>query len=66
MKKLKLGSKLSIQKETIALLNEKQLSAVKGGGPTYQTTQPTVQGMGGCTGQSQITGCATFYATCGC
>lgn len=66
MKKLKLGSKLSIRKETIALLNEKQLSAVNGGGPTNQTTQPTVQGMGGCTGISQITGCPSLYATCGC
>lgn len=35
MKKIKLDGRLSLNKETISILNEGQMSAVKGGAPGF-------------------------------
>ncbi len=66
MKTVKFGSKLNLNKETIVKLNEDSMSAIKGGVGGVQTGQPTVQGMSGCTGATQITGCGYILSQQSC
>jgi natural product precursor len=47
MKKVKFNSKLSLNKQTVARLNEKQMSAVKGG-ETMTTTRCYMSNLSPC------------------
>lgn len=58
MKKIKFSGKLSLNKETIAKLNDGQMSKINGGG-TILTT------LYNCQKQTAV-GCATAGVTCAC
>ena len=63
MKKFNLDP-LALDKETIALLDEKQLQEIVGGGGELDLSASTGCGSGGSTCSSNSTGCGSGGSTC--